>query len=134
MKEALKYTVWSIDYIDSDFELKHRSFEVSSKSVLDFIIEIADTFNAVIIYDTVNCKVSLRKPDLVGVNKGLIFSYGHYLKTLGKESNTDEMVTRLYAYGSEGMSIQRVNSTGKVTLKTSRILCIHLNKTIQVMF
>ncbi|MDH6674230.1 phage minor structural protein [Paenibacillus sp. LBL] len=110
---ALSNTVWSIDYIDSDFELKYRQFEVSSKSVLDFIVEIAETYTALVEYNTLNCKVSLKKPNLVGTNKGLIFSYGKYLQSLGKESNSDEMVTRLKVFGSEGMSIQRVNPTGQ---------------------
>src|SRR5690606_6169658 len=63
-------------------------------------------------YDTVNRKVHFRDPAKIGSYRGLNINYGKYLKSLGKTSNADEMVTRLRVYGENGLSITRVNPTG----------------------
>ncbi|MEY9092378.1 phage tail spike protein [Paenibacillus sp. RC84] len=113
MNDLLSRTVWSVGYIDADFELAYRDFEFSSNTVLDAVYQVAETYNAIVKWDTINRKVSLMKPELYGLNKGLKFSYGHYLKRMGRESKADEMVTRLKGYGKEGLSIERVNPTGQ---------------------
>ncbi|MCR8641555.1 phage tail protein [Paenibacillus sp. N1-5-1-14] len=117
MKDALNTvlseTLWSIEYMDADFELTHRDFEFSSITALDAVFQIAETFNAVIRWNTNNRTISLIKPEYTGVNKGLKFSHRKYLKTLGRETKADEMVTRLKAFGKDGMSIESVNPTGQ---------------------
>ncbi|MEC0210246.1 phage tail spike protein [Paenibacillus ehimensis] len=113
LTEVLTDTNWKIDYIDADFQLTYREFDFQDTNVLDAVFKITETYNAILLWNTVNRTISLVKPELFGVNKGLKFSYGHYLRTLGKESNSDEMVTRLRAYGKDGLSIQNVNPTGQ---------------------
>ncbi|GAA4881743.1 hypothetical protein GCM10023310_72270 [Paenibacillus vulneris] len=113
LTEVLRGTNWTTDYIDADFQLTYREFDFPDTNVLDAVYQIAETYNAVIQWNTTSRTISMMKPELFGVNKGLKFSYGHYLKTLGKESNSDEMVTRLKAYGKDGLSIQNVNPTGQ---------------------
>lgn len=115
--EALSKTIWSIGYVDSEFDLKYRSFDVSEKTVLDFIFEIAETFNAIIQWDTENRLIDFVKEENIGTYKGLHVSYGKLLKSLSKESKADEMVTRLNVYGNEGLSIQRINPTGSTYLE-----------------
>ncbi|ATF13701.1 hypothetical protein A616_17435 [Brevibacillus brevis X23] len=109
---ALKYTIWNIGSIDAQFDVKFRSFDVSSKTVLDFVYEIAETFNALILWDTQNRRIHFYNHELVGNNRGLKLSYGKYLKSLNREIQPDEMTTRLKVYGKDNLSIQRVNSTG----------------------
>ncbi|MFC8688144.1 phage tail protein [Brevibacillus porteri] len=110
--DALKYTLWNIGSIDAQFDVKFRSFDVSSKTVLDFVYEIAETFNALILWDTQNRRIHFYNHTLVGNNRGLKLSYGKYLKSLDREIQPDEMTTRLKVYGKDNLSIQRVNSTG----------------------
>ncbi|TPG68891.1 hypothetical protein EEL31_10360 [Brevibacillus laterosporus] len=110
--DALRSTIWNIGYIDAEFDLKFRSFEISSTTVLDFVYEIATTFNALVVWDTKKRQINLYKHENIGGNKGLKFSYGRYLKTLEKEIQPDEMVTRLKVFGKDNLSIQRVNPTG----------------------
>ncbi|MBL4950976.1 phage tail protein [Neobacillus sp. YIM B02564] len=114
---ALLESVWSIGYVDSDFDIRYRSFDVSENTSLEFIFQIADTFNGIVEFDTVNRLINLKKQDSIGTNKGLRLSYGKYLKTIGKESNSDEMVTRFHAFGSDDLSIQNVNPTGTTYLE-----------------
>lgn len=111
--EVLSETLWTIDNIDPDFERTYRDFDFSSTTVLDAVFKIAYTFNAVIQWNTLKRTIRLVKPEHTGINRGLKFKYGHYLKSLGKESNADEMVTRLKVYGKDGLSIERVNPTGQ---------------------
>ncbi|GMX64375.1 hypothetical protein Elgi_36440 [Paenibacillus elgii] len=113
LNTVLSSTLWSLEYLDADFELTYRDFDFPSNTVLDAVDKIAETFNAVIQWNTEARTLSLVKPEFIGINRGLKFSYGKYMKTLAKESRTDEMVTRLKAFGKDGMSIESVNSTGQ---------------------
>lgn len=110
--DALKYTLWNLGSIDAQFDVKFRSFDVSSKTVLDFVYEIAETFNALILWDTQNRRIHFYNHELIGNNRGLKLSYGKYLKSLDREIQPDEMTTRLKVFGKDNLSIQRVNPTG----------------------
>lgn len=109
---VLANTLWTVDYIDADFDLKYRSFEIPSSTVLDAVFNIATTFNAIVIWNTQTRKISLYKQENVGLNRGLKISYGKYLKALNREINSDDVCTRLKVYGKNGVSIQEVNTTG----------------------
>lgn len=113
LNTVLSSTLWSLEALDADFELTYRDFDFPSNTVLDAVDKIAETFNAVILWNTDARTLRLVKPESIGINRGLKFSYGKYMKTLTKESRTDEMVTRLKAFGKDGMSIESVNSTGQ---------------------
>lgn len=112
LADALSKTIWSVGYIDAAFDLKYRSFEVSTKTILDFVWEIAETFQALILWDTANRKINFYQPEAIGHNRGLKIKYGKYLNSLDKKIYTDEMVTRLIVLGKDGLSIQRINPTG----------------------
>lgn len=112
LTDILNGSIWAIDYIDANFDIMFRSFETSSTTVLDMIYQIAETFNALVIWNTLNRTISFYKPENVGTDKGFQVKYGKYLKSLNKQSNADEMVTRLKVFGKDGLSIQRVNPTG----------------------
>jgi phage minor structural protein len=112
LTDALSNTIWTIGYIDADFDLKYRSFDVSNTTVLDFVFQIAETFGALIMWDTNNRTINFYKPENIGINRGLTISYKKYLKAVDKEDDFDTVVTRLKVFGRDGLSIQRVNPTG----------------------
>lgn len=109
---ALKDTIWTVGYVDSDFDLKRRSLEVSSSTVLEVVFDLAKTFNAIIVWDSINRKVNFFKVDNYGKDRGFSIKYGKYLERLNKNENTEEIVTRLKVYGSEDKSINGINPTG----------------------
>lgn len=113
LNDALKGTNWSIGYINDEFNLAYKQFDVSSATVLDFINQICSTFDAKVIYDTVNRKVNICKTNEVSTYKGFWISYGKYLQNIDHSINNDEIVTRLYVTGSNGVSINSVNPTGQ---------------------
>jgi len=112
LTEVLSSSIWTIDYIDADFDIMYRSFNVSNATLLDFVYQIAETFNALVVWDTLNRTISFYKSDNVGIDRGFKINYGKYLKSLNKISSVDEMVTRLKVFGKDELSIQRVNPTG----------------------
>lgn len=111
VNQLLQGTGWTLGYVDADFDIKYRSFEISG-SVLDAVIQVAETFGAVIVWDTHLKKVSFRKLESIGHDSGFRVRYGKLLKSLNRESNTDEMCTRLRGFGQNGLTINSVNPTG----------------------
>lgn len=112
LNDILKDTDWSIGYIDSEFDMKRRALEVSSSTVLELVFDIAKTFNALAVWDTLLKKVSFYKPDNVGLDRGFKIKYGKYLESLNQEDNTEEVVTRLKMYGKEDLTIRELNPLG----------------------
>lgn len=114
---ALENTAWTLGYVDTDFITKFRSFDMSSVSVLDFVFKVAESYNAVIVWDTIDSKINFYKPESVGINRGFNLSYGKYLKSISRESNSDEMVTRFRPIGYEELNIISQNPTGEPYLE-----------------
>lgn len=114
---CLSNTLWSVGEIDPDIEFNdglkvYRSFDLTEVNKLDFLYTIAQTFKGIIVWDTVNRIVNLKTQDHVGNNNGLRISYGKYMKSMNKESNSNEMVTRLVPMGRDGLTINSVSPTG----------------------
>lgn len=115
----LNNTMWSIGEIDNDLlydadqqEIK-RTFNVSgSKTVLQTLFDLATTFEAVIFYDTEKRLLSFYTNEHSGVDRGLNLNYYNYLNTLSKETQIDEICTKLKVFGKDGISIGSVNPTG----------------------
>jgi phage minor structural protein len=109
LTDLLSSTLWSVGSIDANFNTMYRSFNISSKTVSDAIIEVATTFNALIDYDTINRKINFYVPDNYGTNQYFTVSYGKLLRTASMQQSTDEFCTRLKVFGKNGISIQGVN-------------------------
>lgn len=91
---------------------ERRIFDVSNMTVLDFIIQVATSFNAILKWDTVNRIVDFENPMIDDVNKGLKIKYGKYLKSLSKTSNIEEMVTHLKPIGENNLTIEKATING----------------------
>jgi len=103
---------WSVGYIDASFDLMYRNFSFESKSCLDCCYDIATTFSAVITFDTINYKVNLYNLDNFGLDRGLTFNYGKYIKNISSKINTDNFATKLMVYGKDNLTISSANITG----------------------
>lgn len=112
MNEVLQETIWSLGYVDADFDILYRSFEISDRSILDFTYEVADKFGANVVFNTNNRTVSFYNFENVGSFYGLTVSLGKLLKTLNRSSYPDEMITVLKAFGKDGLTFNDVNPNG----------------------
>jgi phage minor structural protein, N-terminal region len=117
LTEMLNETTWAIGDVDVDFELSKRSFEFLDNKLLGSIYDVANTYNAVVQFNTENQTVGLKKVELFGQDKGLMFSYESLLKSFDKKSDANEMVTRLYLEGKDGLTINAISPTGKSYLE-----------------
>ena len=107
----LKDSLWSVGHIDDELMDKYRAYECSVKNGIDIMIELSETFDFIPIYDTENRMINLYHVDNIGENKGLKFDYGKYLNTLNETIMSDDIITRLKAYGRD-ISIRRINPLG----------------------
>ena len=113
MDGILTNTDWTLGYISPQISEIYRSFSISSKNKLDFLYEMATTFQAIIIWDTVNQTVNFYSLENYGQDNGLHFSMKKYLKTLNKTNDLDNFCTRARIFGKDNISINDVNITGK---------------------
>jgi len=120
LTDILKDTIWRVGYIDSEFDLKRRGLEVTSNTVLEVIFEVAKTFNALVVWDTIDRRIGFYRPDSVGQNKGFKIKMGKYLESINQEDNSEEIITRLKLYGKESISIHEVNPIGTGYLEDFR--------------
>ncbi|MFJ3388753.1 phage tail protein [Lysinibacillus sp. NPDC086135] len=115
--DFLKETDWGIDFIDVDFDVNNsnalkRSYQSDNSTVLQCLFDVATKFNAIIHFDTVKQKVSFYKPEKIGLNRGWKLKKGKYLESYNVDINIDEIVTRMYCYGEEGLEFRTLSPTG----------------------
>ncbi|NBI28580.1 phage tail protein [Chengkuizengella marina] len=109
----LAKTDWKVKYIDPSIELKYRTFDETQTDLLEFFYNNYDRYGDIIpIIDTINKEVSFYFSENLGVNEGLTIEQGNYLKSLSENENFDDVVTRLYIYGKDNISINSKNPTG----------------------
>lgn len=114
LQKMLSQTVWSVGEIDPMFNEMYRSFDISEDTnVLDAIMQAAETYGALIEWDTHNKKISFKDFKKQGRFKGMTVNYGRLLRSIRRVRTTDEMVTRLHIKGAEGLTIHSVNPTGQ---------------------
>ena len=121
LTEILKGTEWSVGEVfkfkERNGNEKVRTLTASNKTgALSLITSLCELFDAVPIYHGGTKKVDLLPINPFGVVIGgeipqyvldndrevLELHYGHSIKTLDKTVNTENLITRLYAYGSSG--------------------------------
>jgi phage minor structural protein len=112
LEKLLEQSVWNIGEIDPMFEAMFRAFEANDSNILDSIIQAGETYGALIVWDSLNRKVSFKDMKKNGKFRGMTVNYGKFLRSIRRTRTTDEMVTRLHIEGNEGLTIHAVNPTG----------------------
>lgn len=112
--QLIKATNWKIDYVDEIFTRAgaNRTYEVTSKTVLQAVYDLAKVYNALIVWNTRDRKISFVRPQSVGSNKGLRFQNGKYLESADIKIDATETITRLKPYGKDNITIADVHILG----------------------
>lgn len=112
--QLIKATNWTIDYVDEMFTRSgsNRTYEVTSKTLLQAVYDLAKVYNALILWNTRERKISFVKPQSVGSNKGLRFQNGKYLESADIRIDATETITRLKPYGKDNITIADVHILG----------------------
>lgn len=113
MTQLLTESNWTVGTIDPIFNAMYRQFKVDDSNVLDSIIQVGETYGALIKWDTALRQVSLLNLDTYGKFRGMTVSEERLLRSISESTTSDELVTRLFVYGNEDISINSVNPTGQ---------------------
>lgn len=105
MSDILKGTGWAV----GDVELTHaRSLSVSQQTNrLDALYQVTEVWGGELEFDTVNRLVHLRKE--ISRRPGVLFAYRKNIKGIERIVDTTELITRLYAYGKNGITFAEIN-------------------------
>jgi len=109
----LKDTAWVLGNYPVDLDSVYRSFDVSVKTKLDFVLDVAEKFNLVAQFDSTTRLINFYTIDKIGVNKGLRISDKRYLKTIVQNIDSETFCTRLKLYGKDGLTISEINPTAQ---------------------
>jgi hypothetical protein len=106
-------TGFTLGTIDSDLLNQYRSnLEFNNVSRYAAIKNLAESFDAIAIYDTVANTVSFYPENIYGSENGLIIRYGAYLKALNKEIDASKIITNAIGLGKDNITVALVNPTG----------------------
>ncbi|WP_226035599.1 phage tail spike protein [Aquibacillus saliphilus] len=104
---------WTLDYVDIDLFDIYRFFDFSDNiTVLEALYEIANEFNAIILWDTENRTFGFYHQDNYGIDKGILLSQNKYLKSIEDQIKPNDIITQLIPVGKDGITINSLNSTG----------------------
>ena len=104
---------FTVDPIDSNINQTRSGFDFNEINVYEAIQKVAESFHAVLIFDTVQKTVSMRKQENIGKNKGLFIEYGKYLKDFSYSRNVQDFTTNLIPIGQDGLTISNYNPSGE---------------------
>jgi hypothetical protein len=111
--DCLDSTPWKVGYIDPVFDTKYRQFDLSSGNRLDFLNQIGTSFTAIKTFDTKNRLVNFVQESNISTYKGWNIKPGQYLDGISDDIDLDQMVTRLYCYGSNDLTFNGVSPNGQ---------------------
>ena len=108
-KEILKETGWTV--VEANLVKRRTTTEATDKTPLEILQWTTNTsaYNACFHFDTKNKQIVCEKPHNETTSTGVYFTDELNLDELNFKGSTSELVTRLYVYGKDGLSIASVN-------------------------
>ena len=114
LNSLLKEVGWSLNYVDplivynEDGSPRMRWQESVNTNYMEFIKnDLAEQFNFLPIFDSVNRKIDLLNLDTIGEEIKICLSKDNYVKSKTKTNNSEELITLLKLKGNEELDIGR---------------------------
>ncbi len=114
LNSLLKEVGWSLNYVDplivynEDESPRMRWQESVNTNYMEFIKnDLAEQFNFLPIFDSVNRKIDLLNLDTIGEEIKICLSKDNYVKSKTKVNNSEELITLLKLKGNEELDIGR---------------------------
>lgn len=104
MAYALEGTDWSVGTVTVR---TLRTWECSEKNALSILRQVQTIHGGDLIFDCANRLVHLLT--FGGTDSGVLFCYRKNMKSIQRVVDTRSLVTRLYAYGKDGMTFTSIN-------------------------
>lgn len=105
-------TSWTVGYYNKDINKKHRALNLSG-NILRSTDEVQKAFGCVFVYDTIDKLIHVYDPMQLGVDRGIYISDENYINELTQDIEDESIVTRLYLYGNENISVNSLTPTGQ---------------------
>ena len=105
MAHALSGTDWAVGTVNVTSK---RTWECSEKNALAILRQTQVIHGGDLIFDCANRLVHLLT--FSGNDNGVLFCYRKNMKSIQRVVDTRSLVTRLYAYGKDGMTFASINS------------------------
>jgi phage minor structural protein len=103
-------TGWTIGKIDASLKALKRTITGDWKTVLELLLEVCNLFGAELKFDTIDRTISL--VEKIGEDNGVRFYYNKNLKTIERSVDSYDLITRLYLYGANDMTVKTVHPDG----------------------
>ena len=114
LNSLLKEVGWSLNYVDPSIIYNEdkspcmRWQESVNTNYMEFIKnDLAEQFNFIPIFDSVNRKIDLLNLDTIGEEIKICLSKDNYVKSKTKTNNSEELITLLKLKGNEELDIGR---------------------------
>lgn len=104
--------LWTVSYVDPKVTSLKRELESQQTTVMAVIDQVNTLFDTVVIFNNLNRTMAFHHKDNVGNNRGLRIRENSYLKSFEDSMVSKDIVTRLYPFGKEGLTINEVNPAG----------------------
>lgn len=114
MAYALQDTDWTIGTVNVRSK---RTWTSTEKNALAVLRKVQDLHGGDLIFDNANGTVSLLT--FSGTDSGALFCYRKNMKSIKKVVDTQSLITRLYAYGKDGMTFASINDGKEYVEDTS---------------
>lgn len=104
MAYALKDTGWDLGTVNVSTK---RTWTCQEKNALAILRKVQDIHGGDLIFDNANRVVNL--VTFSGKDSGVLFCYKKNMKSIQRVIDTTSLITRLYAYGKDGMTFASIN-------------------------
>lgn len=103
---ALQNTGWSVGQITVTTK---RTWQSTEKNTLSILRAIQNIYGGDLVFDSTNKLVHLLA--FSGMDSGALFAYKKNMKSIKRVVDTRGLITKLYAYGKDGMTFASINGS-----------------------
>ena len=103
------WTIGEVDLLANQW----RTVSCSGKSIYNFLMnDISEVFSVLFTFDTLNRVINVKAYENIGSDTGIFLSSRTLINDLHIKEDSSKIVTKMMCYGSDGVTVQRVNPTG----------------------
>lgn len=104
---------WKIGSVSPSLIGRYRTFDDVDEKALDFMLnKLQETYGCIFDFDTYNRVVNVIDANEDTVMVPVYLSSQNLIKEASVDTNAENVITKLYVSGAEGVSIRNVNPTG----------------------
>ena len=104
---------WKVRYVNKIFYQKYRELNFNNVNIIQALKDIQSIFGCMIYFDTKTKSIDVFDVTQMGDNKGVYISDKSFISALKQTVNDENIVTRLYLYGKNNISVQSISLTGQ---------------------